>query len=130
MPESPPSPSPVAQVAAHPAVTIAQMLFQFLTMVVVMYTANLGNRNHDKIERVESRQEQAADQAADAINQTKAVKKAVERKSETDTEATAIQLWSAWKYLESVYEASGKEDDRAKAEEAKLVYDDYMRKRK
>ena len=56
------------------------------------------------------------------------MKQTVEKNTERDRQGTEIQLWSTWKYLESIAETSGLPTDQAKALEAKKAYDDFRKR--
>lgn len=104
----------------HWAVQIAQMFFQFLTLALTLYIAHLGSKNQDKINEVGDKQEQAADAA-------KNVKKTLAVQEEKNSQAIEIQLWSTWKYLESIAQETNNPTDKTKADEAKKTYNEFVK---
>ena len=112
----------------HPVVQIVRDLIPLLTIVVTFYTANLGVRNSDKIEAVEARQTETLAKQQEAANKTERVKVRLDERAEEDVKSMGIQLYSSWKYLEDVANASGLPRDVGKAAEAKKVYEDHLKK--
>lgn len=106
---------------AHPAVIIAQMFFNFATLAVTLYIAHLSSNNTDKIEQVTRNQ-------TEIDTKTDNVKSALDEKTKEQARSTEIQLWSTWKYLESIAEGSGSPEDKLKAIEAKRLFDEQVRK--
>ena len=112
----------------HPVVQIVRDLIPLLTIVVTFYTANLGVRNSDKIEAVEARQAETLAKQQEAVTKTERVKARLDERTEEDAKATGVQLYSSWKYLEDLANASGLPRDTAKAAEARKVYEDHLKK--
>lgn len=103
-------------------ITVISMVLQTITLIATAYIASLATKNQDKIERVEERQEKA-------VERSEEVKKTVDAKAQADAMATEIQLWSSWKYIDSIATESGEARDRVKANEAKHAYDEFRKKR-
>lgn len=112
----------------HPAVQIGRDVLQFLTMVFVFYTASIGSRTSDRVETVEQRQTETLAKQQEAANKTERVKVRLDERAEEDVKSMGIQLYSSWKYLEDVANASGLPRDVGKAAEAKKVYEDHLKK--
>lgn len=109
--------------ALHPAVQIAQMILNFLTLLLTLYITSQANKNEDKIEQVQQTQREN-------VQRQEEVKSTLMTKTEHDAQATEIQMWSTWKYLQSLAEESGSAADKAKAADAKRLYDEYRAKNK
>lgn len=114
-PISPPHP------VMHPAVQIAQMILNFLTLMLTLYITSQANKNEDKIQEVQQVQKENTARQEE-------VKQTLEVKATHDAQATEIQMWSTWKYLQSIADESGSPADRNKALEAKKMYDEFRQK--
>lgn len=107
MPDPDPTPVPVPAAPAHSYSwqQLARDIITLIQVVALAYVARIGTT-------VENRQAE--------------VKQTLEVKAKDDAKATKVQLWNAWKQLEWIAEESGKQKDKDKAAEAKVVYDQWI----
>jgi hypothetical protein len=85
-----------------------------LQTVLLTYLAVLGNSTHDKATQVQQEQTQ--------------VKKTLQRNAEQQYHARGVQLWTNYQYLKELSERmDATPQDKAKAAEAKKLYDEYVK---
>lgn len=112
----------------HPAYKIARDCIQLITLMFCFYTANVGSRNQDKIVEVEKKQTEVAVKQDVAAENAERVKENLDGKLKEDTQARGVQLYSTWRYLDDVANASGQKIDKDKALESKRLYDAHIQK--
>lgn len=111
-----------------PTHQIVRDIFQGLTVLFMMYTANVSSRSHDKIEKVEDKQKEVIVRQAEAAEKVVEVKEALETSKEDGYKTTAIQLYSTWVYLKDVAVITKNKQDIDKANEARKVYEKHLKK--
>lgn len=92
-----------------------------VTVIALAYIAAMANKNHDKIDKVEIKQVEAADKATE-------VKTKLDEKIKEDEKAIGMQLYTAWRYLADIADLTGLSKDIAKASEARKLYEDHLKK--
>lgn len=92
-----------------------------ITVIALAYIAAMSTKNGDKIEKVEIKQDQAADKATE-------VKDKLDEKIKDDEKAIGMQLYAAWRYLADVASLTESARDIAKANEARKLYEDHLKK--
>lgn len=93
-------------------------IFQGITtsaILVIGWWVSQNRNNNEGIEKVERRQE--------------VVKTTLEEKMADDVSAIEITLYGNWKWLDKVASDSGTMKDWVKVQEAKKVYEDFVRKK-
>lgn len=92
-----------------------------LQVVALAYVANVGSRNHGKIEQVETRQ-------VEQVETAESVKATLERKAAAERAALEANLRASWKYLDSVAYESELPKDKEAAAAAKRAYEEFKAK--
>lgn len=107
---------------------ILNWLQNLVVFAVVPYLAYIGNANHDKVQKIEEGQVQTRATAADVQKKLDLQIATESAKSKEQAQATAVNLWSNWKYLDSFAQIPGApQRDKDKAAEAKRVYDEFVK---
>lgn len=121
-------PSPdSAPSAASNGLQIANVVMNGLMTLLTTYLLFVSQKTHNNVESVQAVQQQAAET-------TQTVKNELDRKAEKDSwrakedaQTTAINLWSIWTYLDHVANESGLPKDKEKADQARKVYDNFIK---
>lgn len=108
-----------------PAQTTLEKTIQWgmhvVTVIALAYIAAMSTKNGDKIEKVEVKQDEAATKAIE-------VKTTLDEKIKNDEKASGMQLYTAWRYLADVASLTESAKDIAKANEARKLYEDHIKK--
>lgn len=108
-----------------PASTTIEKTIQWamnaVTVIALAYIAAMANSNHDKIDKVEIKQDEAATKATE-------VKTVLDEKIKEDEKATGMQLYTAWRYLADIASITESSKDIAKANEARKLYEEHLKK--
>ncbi len=120
----PEMPGPPQSNTTNVAVQIAQMVLQTLTLLFMAYLGTTSSKNHEKVDQISVRTDEAADRAEEVKKTLDATALSPEVK-----QAKEVQMWTNWKYLESVAQNSQSPEDIAKAMTAKKLYEDLKNKR-
>lgn len=118
----------MAETTEHPAYKVARDFINLLTLAFCFYTANVGSRNQEKIERVEQKQTEVVVKQDVAAKNAEEVKQALDGRYEDDIKSQGVQLYSTWRYLEDMAVSTGHKQDKDKAIEARRLYDAHIKK--